>query len=221
MAVGDDGHAVVYNGKLWLVPVAVDSSPLSSVSCVSSRFCAAVDVSNRLTSFNGSKWSKPGTYVKDTGILGWTSISCVSTTFCVAVDNYGHELFWGSKPPFTRLMDNNGGPLDAVSCSSVHFCEAVDAEGMVVEFASIGSKLLWSAPGRIAVHRLTSISCTASTFCMAVDDGGEFVTSFHGYWSGVQNSIPLGSITQVSCVGRDTCFAIDDGSLATLGSPTS
>jgi len=55
---------------------------ISSVSCPSTKFCAAVDASSRTLTFNGTKWNAP----VSTGIPGdpLSSVSCPSAKFCVA-----------------------------------------------------------------------------------------------------------------------------------------
>jgi hypothetical protein len=85
MAVGyagaDLGSAAVYNGSAWSeASVADTSGGLSSVSCISSSFCMAMDDSGKALLYNGSAWSAPTPTGTDL-----TKVSCVSSSFCVAV----------------------------------------------------------------------------------------------------------------------------------------
>ena len=81
---GVDANAVMNNG----FPVIPS---LTSVSCPTVSFCAAVDNSGQVLTYNGSTWSAPtivGTVAGSSPVtlVPLTSVSCASPSFCVAVD---------------------------------------------------------------------------------------------------------------------------------------
>jgi hypothetical protein len=78
-----------YNGIHWSSPTLADpgGSPLS-VSCTSSTFCVAGDVSGNATIYDGTDWSTPS-QVNDNVMV---SLSCGSSTFCVGVDDAGFAV---------------------------------------------------------------------------------------------------------------------------------
>jgi hypothetical protein len=79
-----------YDGTTWSSADVIDSGvELTSVSCPTSSFCAAVDADGNVYTYDGTTWAPP--QVIDTG-GDLTSISCPSTTFCVAVDSDGNEM---------------------------------------------------------------------------------------------------------------------------------
>ena len=113
--VGADGSVWLINGSLgsahliadvagyvvgnpptsWSAPEMVDppSGSMTSVSCVSASFCAAVDSAGAALTFDGTTWSAPVSIdpIAPEPMNSYTtghfsSVSCVSTTFCIAVD---------------------------------------------------------------------------------------------------------------------------------------
>jgi len=206
---------------VWRQPRVIDASALTSVSCVSSRFCAAVDAANHVLTFNGAAWSAPSTEgVPQASVRGYNAVSCVAPRFCVAVDEKGNELFFGAGRPFlhqaivcaTATCRFNGQtfsvPLTGVACATTRLCVAVDEQGDEIVYTSHGAVRAWSRPGHIDLYRLTAIACTRAGYCLAVDDNGGTVAYGHGHWSRASRLVPLGSISAVSC-SRTTCAAID------------
>lgn len=53
MAIDRNGNALSYNGTSWSPPLSIDSVYIRSVSCQSSRFCMAGDVSGNALKYNG------------------------------------------------------------------------------------------------------------------------------------------------------------------------
>jgi hypothetical protein len=134
---------------VWSAPSAVDTNDLSSVSCPTARFCAAVDddsdtnnLHGSVLTYNGTSWSAS----KDIDNAYWLldSVSCASATFCVAVDFAGNAVIYNGSSWSTpsKIDPNNGSSSTSVSCPSSTFCVAVTAEG----YALIYNGSSWSAP---------------------------------------------------------------------------
>jgi hypothetical protein len=164
---------------------------LSTVSCPSASFCAAVDYGPNVVTFNGTSWSKrsaidPGGYLQ--------AVSCASASFCVAIDRKGDAFtFNGSTwsapvnaDPNGLSMGEGGISWPMVSCPTSNFCAAVDgAGGNVVTFdgdswttpVTVDSEAANSVSRPVLVF-LMSVSCPSAMFCVAGDSIGDaFVRS--------------------------------------------
>ncbi len=62
---------------------------LNAVSCPSTSFCVAGDVSGNLLTYDGTSWSAPNSVDPGNFI---DAVSCVSSSFCVAVDSGANAL---------------------------------------------------------------------------------------------------------------------------------
>ncbi len=83
--VGNAGNALTFDGTTWSTPTSIDPDGrgLSSVSCPSTTFCAAVDRSSRVLTFDGSSWTAPA-LLEDPFGRSLSAVSCATSTFCVA-----------------------------------------------------------------------------------------------------------------------------------------
>jgi hypothetical protein len=136
--VDSNGNALTFNGSTWSAPTSIDGGRrLTSVSCPSSSFCAAVDSNGNALTFNGSSWSAP-TSIDGGGGLG--SVSCPSSSFCAAVDNnFGNgkaATFNGSTWSKPSRVES-AGYLASVSCASASFCVAVDSNGNALNYGAV------------------------------------------------------------------------------------
>jgi hypothetical protein len=87
------GAAISYHGRTWGPATLPDPGHgLSSVSCVSSSSCRAVDQSGQSLSFDGRSWSTPSA-IDGTNAL--RSVSCVSSIWCLATDALGNAIVMG------------------------------------------------------------------------------------------------------------------------------
>jgi hypothetical protein len=187
----------------WSSPVAIDTSPLVSVSCTPAPFCAAVDTSGSVATFAGTSWSAP---LDVDAPAALTSVSCPSASFCAAVDSSGNALTFNGttwSPP-----KNVDGPaaLTAVSCASEVDCVAVDLSGDAVSFDGAS----WSAPKLIdSSGKPSSISCPSAEFCAAVDKSGNTIVAGGGKWGAPVPTDPGHSFSSVSCASPAFCLAVD------------
>ena len=167
----------VFGGTSWKVvrrPNPIEGGSLSSVSCTSVSFCAAVgnlDTGNGFSEiWNGSSWRLAAVPLEDSTLSG---VSCTSPNFCA--DSHG-DIWNGSSWRFTTSLAN----LFSVSCTSVSFCMAVGGDlgsfgpdGRSYAYEWNGST--WSAAKNIPQYNeettteiLDAVSCTSANYCVAV-----------------------------------------------------
>ncbi len=170
MAVDAEGDALRFNRNSWSPPTSIEpvksDGLLASLSCISSKFCVAVNYSGKVLMYDGTRWSK-GTSIDSANHLA--SVSCASPIFCATVDQAGGALSYNGKRWSGRQSpDPPFGEPDSVSCTSSTFCAAVDKSGNILTFD--GKE--WSAPLSLestSNRGLDALSCISPTFCMAVD----------------------------------------------------
>lgn len=186
----------------------------ASVSCASTRFCAAVDVQGNALTFNGSRWSRRVNV--DSDVYGFSSVSCPRSTFCFAADVTGEGLEWNGKhwsAPRTFDPDPQSTPTPAVSCATPTFCTAVD---------NYGYALRWN--GKSWTHtvltdqfdnplELEDVSCPTTEFCAAVDGSGDFLTWNGSTWSSPRDVNGANELLSVDCINSTFCAAVGDNAL--------
>ncbi|HXQ61388.1 MAG TPA: IPT/TIG domain-containing protein [Acidimicrobiales bacterium] len=211
---GDLGpYGFIYNGTTWSSAVLMDGSGttgMASVSCPTTTFCLAFDVSGNVVSSTdgGTSWS-PYSSVDSTGSP--ESVSCSSATFCAMVDSNGYAFaFNGTTWSAGDHID--GSRLNSVSCVTSTFCVAVDghSDGFVTTTAGASwNGSVGIGPGNFA-DSLTSVSCPSTTFCPIVDSIGQ-VFNYNGGWtSPVLIDTGPSDLTSVSCLSSVFCVAVDD-----------
>jgi photosystem II stability/assembly factor-like uncharacterized protein len=210
--VDDAGDDVVSTdgGTHWTLPTLIDDAGtgITSVSCVSSIFCAAVDVKGNVLTYNGSTWSVPVSI--DGNQLD--AVSCATASLCVAVDNAGNESTYnGTSWSGPSFIDSDGFALTSVSCTATPttFCAAVDSNGNV--FTSVDGST-WSPLAVIDPDAfLTSVSCATASFCVAVDAFGYALDYDGSSWSAPQIVDHGEDLDGVSCTTTpsDFCAAVD------------
>ena len=96
----EGAHAVTYDGTTWATPAAIDShgAALTSVSCPSARFCAAIDFNGngRVLTYNGTGWSAPAT-IDPNAFLA--SVSCPSASFLRSISARERKIICGFSIP--------------------------------------------------------------------------------------------------------------------------
>jgi len=207
---------------------------LTSVSCPSISFCAAVDYAGNVVTTHDPRGGRRAWRLAhlSTGFL--TGVSCASASLCVAVNTAGQMLTsrrptggagqWTS----TQLADAPG--LSAVSCPSASLCVAVGNSGTaVVTRHPTGGASAWTAigvptsvpadcgkygPGTDCSANLTAVSCTFVSLCVAVDSEGDVISSRdvvdRSAWRAVQIDRSTG-LTGVSCPTAAFCAVVDGG----------
>lgn len=203
----------------WGTPVLVDaSSPLQSVSCPTSSFCAAVDAHGQAVLYVSGSWTAPQRIDGGTQI---NSVSCSSSSFCAAVDESGNVLYYnGSHWTAPQRIDRSAFPeLTSVSCNGPTFCASVDGAGNGLVFD--GAR--WSPPQQVdpagwsRVSRdIATVSCPTAGFCVGVtpEDYGFFYSN--GSWQPESSLIASAPVTTikyrnpVSCPSVTFCVAAEN-----------
>ena len=201
-----------------------DPDTLSSVSCVTADFCAAVgeygpaDSAEPVTEiWNGHTWSVAPSPQKldDAGLV---SVSCVSTTVCTAVGFQYQETVvesWnGHKWSLAPSQDRSSGPaLYGVSCTSASACTAAGAyfdnaldpptEQTLAESGNSNGLSVVPSPdagGAGTENGLTSVSCASLRACVAVGNASAGNVTNGGAliesWNGTRWSIVPSHITR-------------------------
>ncbi len=181
-------------------PLAIDSHPLSAVSCPSESLCVAVDRAGQAlstTSPGGGGWT-PQTV---DGGAELSAVSCPNGSLCMAVDESGRALATLNPGPFAawgapQAIDS-GSRLRSVSCTAT-MCVAVDDAGRAFTTTSPGPGAAWAAAVIDPGNSLRAVSCTGASSCVAVDDAGNVLATENPFtgW----RSRPLGApLTAISC----------------------
>ncbi len=217
----------------WSSPTPVhNAGRLSSVSCPSPSFCAAVDLDGNYTTYNNGTWSS-ATTADTTGQPN--AVSCTSSSFCVLGDNGGYALMWNGSTWAMAPPESQGNPIDSggvfvsVSCAVPAFCIAGDAYGYVFNWNGSAwnewTGSAWGTPGsgaqpldtNVSPNRthppVNGVSCpptppNSTPFCAAVDDMGNAYTFNGSTWS-APDMIDSAELISVSCPSSSFCAAVD------------
>jgi hypothetical protein len=170
-----------FDGSTWSRPTIIGPNAfLSSVSCPSPTFCAAVGGAvgvegntppAEVTIFNGSHWSVLHP-VSQRFFLG--PVACASRHLCFAGAATMSSLTtpgvlfdydgtrWSSPQTVDELPFNN----DAISCPSTSFCMAADVRGD--ELTYNGSS--WTSTRPVSgVSSFVDLVCTSTSTCVGAD----------------------------------------------------
>jgi hypothetical protein len=169
VAVGDDkdAHYLVTGG--WARESSIDDAALRDVSCVTRRWCVAVDEVGRSVTYSNGAWSAPVT-VDSSNIVHDLKVSCPVQGFCAAVAQ------WGGSWTYDGTSWSDTGSFDgpslwdsphSVSCAGAAFCTTAMSGGTATYDGTA-----WTAPDLAFGTGLTDVSCPSSSFCAAVDDYG-------------------------------------------------
>ncbi len=200
--------------------IATHTANLSSVSCPSTGFCAAVDDTGEAFTSNGATWSQ-GDDIDSTAGSNMNdqlaSVSCASSSFCVAGDDlddvYTFNGSTWSAADQLNPSDSSASVSFSVSCPTTSFCMAVDGNDNYYVYN--GSS--WSQPQVINSSALNpttigEVSCANPTFCEAVYND-QSVTYNGSGWSAPQTlALPPGSksgsnpeVSVLSCPAATFC----------------
>jgi hypothetical protein len=226
-ACGGPAAAQAVAGSGWKTPIVVDhahgsSGPpnLTSVSCPTTTFCAAVDSKGYATALHGTSWSAAESIDANAtsnfnDAMG--TVSCASATFCVAGDDLDDVYTfngsnWGPSHQLNSAVTSPSVSF-AVSCPTTSFCLAVDGDFNYYTYN--GSA--WSAAKVIDPNALEGIiigevSCASATFCEAAF-GHQTVTYNGGGWSApiplvagaAANAASAPGIEAISCPSSTFC----------------
>jgi hypothetical protein len=170
-----DNRALVFKDGKWSNPQKIDqgggvlNKGLNSISCVSTRFCAAINQDDGI--IYTSNWGRPVTVDNKGGNLA--SVSCPSSRFCVEVDFEGDDHSYSQGKWGPPRGPDAGRRLSSVSCRSATFCVAVGLQDALVYHGGLN----WTDPKPVdRAGILGSVSCASTSFCIAVDLRGDALT---------------------------------------------
>jgi predicted deacylase len=198
----------------WGTPQLLDNpqgNP-TSVSCVSSSFCAAVDVRGSVTLYDGTSWSPP---TQITGGIDLYGVSCVSASFCLAATFDSVTTFDGTT--WSALSSTPLDKIDSIDCASTTRCVVVGNGEAAVYNGST-----WAGPVLIApadTFGASQVSCPSTTMCASVTatynsstgaDLGYASVLTGNTWSTPQIADSVSSLLAVSCASASACVATDE-----------
>ena len=200
------------SGDSWGTPVQVEPPPpvaLYGVSCVTSKWCVAVDENGSAIRWESGTWSSP-VHVPAGGTL--TSVSCSSTSHCVAVSAGGRaSTFDGTSWSSGRTI----GPESSyeISCPTATFCAAVGAPGVPEARSTVTTfdGTTWSTAnvpsGGSLLNRVLGVSCSSASFCVAVNFAGSVLVFDGARWTSTAAEVPHG-LWAISCPASTFCMAL-------------
>jgi hypothetical protein len=115
---------------------------INAISCPTTSFCAAVDNSGYITTYNGTSWA---TAADKDGSHALEAVSCTSSSYCVATDNDGNVLTYNGSSWSSATSEDSTRTVHGVSCPTTSFCAAVDTSG----YATTYNGTSWSTPSDI------------------------------------------------------------------------
>jgi hypothetical protein len=198
----------------WGAPASFDSGgEVTSVSCPSSSYCAAVDGNGNIMSYNGAAWTRAQTSEDQLN-----SVSCASASYCAAVgyDGGGGNVFSYNGVAWSAPESlDEGYKLHSISCPTTTFCEV----GAAVNVFTVDG-IAESAPDAIdqsnnetseSGYGLPSMSCPSATFCATIDGSGNAFILNGSTWSAPESIDHNVQLDSVSCVSAEFCVAVDSG----------
>ena len=203
----------------WGMPAPIDSGKdVTSVSCASPTYSAAVDSDGNILSYNGSGWT-----TAESSDDQLNSVSCASASYCAAVgyDDSGGNVFSNSGGSWSspEILDA-GYKLHSISCPTTTFCEV----GAAVNVFTVDG-MSESSPHAIdqsnnetneSGYGLPSMSCPTPSFCATVDGSGNAFILNGSTWSAPQDIDDDTQLDSVACASASFCMAVDtDGNAFT------
>jgi IPT/TIG domain len=190
----------------WSAPVSIDpGAALTSVSCVSTSFCLAVDNNGFGFTWNGTRWSPTG----QAGLeqAGLYQVSCSKTALCAAGDQNGQfNVFFGGE--WHGSYDVNSFPITSMSCVGSSFCLGWGYGGDDDYFVYDGTNVNDEGPYEM-YNGIDGVSCVSTNLCQAVDWAGNLITYNGSTWSGPFDIDSTTQLNSISCPVSTFCAAVD------------
>jgi hypothetical protein len=200
VAVNGAGDAITLTSSGWGSASLIDSSGLlTSISCITSTYCYAVDQYGNFVFEENSGWSAP-TQIASTTL---SAISCVAVLgiicFTVAQNGASYvsgQMLGSSFGPWQSLkLEDSSNSLTSVSCPSNSMCFAGDSNGNILSWNSNS----WSSPQSLFTSAISGLSCASTSFCMAVSTSGDYSIYNGSSWSTPSSFDSSGNVTSLSC----------------------
>jgi hypothetical protein len=195
------GKVQLWNGASWTAYHPTRSFIPSAVSCVGTKFCAALDYGGDVSTWDGAAWSAPvHTFIAPPA----QALSCTSPKFCLAGGAGGQTARFDGARWTSAGVALPGAKLRYLSCASATFCVAGDDSRHVITYTRS-----W---GRAATVTLpfTKLACTSAAFCLITDPTGRDQEFAGSGWAPARQFAPAGGLLgTVSCPSTTFCAAAD------------
>jgi hypothetical protein len=209
-AVGADVR--IFNGHKWSAEVNLNAGTyigITSISCATTTFCAAVTVGGEANTYNGHRWS-PGVEIDSAAgtaaqSLGLIDVSCPNKNFCAALDQAGNVYMLKNGRWTTGSPVFYGQVMTSITCTSATFCMTISQVGFDYEYSGHS----WTTGHVVEPDRLSFVSCASSTFCMGIGNGDVYTYS-GGAWSKGRPFVggPKLGVTSIDCPASGFCVVI-------------
>jgi hypothetical protein len=218
----------------WVTQTIDGGRPLRVLTCMSARWCLAVDQQNRVListdpARGAARWrlapGGPGRHLANV-----QQLSCPSVHLCVGLA--GHYVVSSFAPQrggtaWSQLLVNPDAPAFTVDCpvTTTTQCVAVNPDGQLLTSSDPTGRTAWKLvrlDGPRRNLRSASLSCASVTRCVvAFGDGRAFsttnLTASTPTWDHAQlrpSRLPDRPVTlSVSCTTANVCAAIAGGSV--------
>ncbi|CAN7230216.1 hypothetical protein LJR027_000769 [Terrabacter sp. LjRoot27] len=207
---------------VWSAPVTAipDRGRPSDVSCPTTTWCMAVDLSGRAMTFNGSTWTAPKVVFPrvDGQNPDVRAVSCPTTTFCLAVSASGYGVY---RSGTWTVVPSALAPFRTVSCYSSSRCAVVagnDQSARRIGYWN-GSTITGVVTAPWA-SRVDAVVCPSAAVCHGIgvastgaaialrSSGAQWVASF-------LNQTSVDSTFDLSCTSATFCLATSGTSYRT------
>jgi hypothetical protein len=217
-------------------PVSTAGGSLSTLSCVTSGFCAATAAPDTTPApplpladvRQDNHWTASP---PQEGVL--QDVSCTSASFCLALAigadaERWNGTGWSEVSAPDHYFPSQATGLASISCTSATSCVAVGSTGSGennVPLAASWDGITWTTvappnPAGSRVSRLSAVSCTSATDCVAIGDSFQtahpniaraLIETLHGTkWTLASPNFTVTAFqpTSVSCASASACMAI-------------
>ncbi|WP_076263601.1 hypothetical protein [Intrasporangium flavum] len=205
--------SAVAAAPVWGPPVAAipDRGQPSDVSCPTSTWCMAVDLSGRVMTFNGTTWSAPKVVFPRVADRNpdVRAVSCPTTSFCLAVSAHGYGVY---RSGTWTVVSSPYAPFKAVDCYSATRCGIMRGEPYSGRSTTMWNGSTLSAPVTTPwAARVDAIACPSATVCHAIgleSKGGAIAlrTSGSGWVASYLGKAWWSTTTDISCASASFCL---------------
>ncbi|MER7072040.1 hypothetical protein [Terrabacter sp. NPDC000476] len=153
---------------VWSAPVTAipDRGQPSDVSCPSTTWCMAIDLSGQVLTFDGTTWSSPRKIFPKAPGQPQSAVSCPTTTFCLATHASGYAVYRSGSWTVTRSAL---APFRTVGCYSATRCALIRGDVFSSHaMAYWNGSSLTSSVNMPWAYRVDAVSCVSVTTCLAI-----------------------------------------------------
>jgi len=193
------------------VTAVPDRGQPSDVSCPTTTWCMAVDLSGRVMTFNGSAWTAPKVAFPrfDGHNPEVRAVSCPTTSFCLAVSGHGYGVY---RSGTWTIVSSPLAPFRAVDCYSATRCGLLRGDYPGRGLTTWNGTSLSASVTAPWASRVDAIACPSATVCHAIGlepNGGAIAlrTSGSGWVASYLGQAWPHTTLDVSCPSASFCLA--------------